>query len=69
MGQLSRNEARLLHGATAASIEDHMALGIGRLAPAGIDEHLQLADLAAGREGGQHAEGEGHQGTAKGVSV
>jgi hypothetical protein len=37
-----------------------MALGIGRLDPAGIDEHRQLADLAAGREGGHHEEGEGH---------
>ena len=56
MGQLRRNEAGLLHGATAAAIEDHMALGIGGLDPAGIDEPRQRADFAAGREGGHHEE-------------
>jgi hypothetical protein len=33
-----------------------MALGIGGLNPAGIDEPRQRADFAAGREGGHHEE-------------
>ena len=48
MGQLRRNEAGLFDGASAAAIEDPMALGIGRLDSTGIDEHRQLADFAAG---------------------
>lgn len=69
MGQLRRNEARLFDRQAAATIEDHMALGIGRLDPAGIDEHRQLADLAAGREGGHHEEGEGHPRQAPAVAT
>jgi hypothetical protein len=33
-----------------------MALGIGGLDPTGIDEHRQLADFAAAREGSHHEE-------------
>jgi hypothetical protein len=56
MRQLGRNEAGLLHGETAAAIEDDMALGIMRLDPTGIDIDRQLADFAAGRRGSHHEE-------------
>jgi hypothetical protein len=46
-----------------------MALGIGRLDSTGIDEHRQLADFAAGREGGHHVEGEGHPRQASAVAT
>jgi len=57
MGQLRLNEAGLIDGATWAAIEDHMALDIGGLDSAGIDEQRQRADFAAGREGGHHEGG------------
>ena len=69
MGQLRRNEAGLFHRQAAAAIEDRDALSIGRLDPAGIDEHRQLADLAAGREGGHHEGGEGHPRQAPAVAT
>jgi hypothetical protein len=46
---LSRDEAGLFDGTTAAAIEDRETLGIVGLDAAGIDVHHQLADLAAGR--------------------
>ncbi len=69
MGQLRRNEAGLFDRQAAAAIEDHVTLGIGSLDPAGIHEHRQLADLAAGREGGHHEEGEGHPRQAPAVAT
>ncbi len=69
MGQLRRNKTGIFDRAAAAALEDHMALGIGRLDPAGIDEHRQLADLAAGREGGHHEGGEGHPRQASAVAT
>ena len=68
MGQLRRHEAGPLHGAAAPAIEDRDALSIGRLNPAGIHEHRQLADLAAGEIGGHHEGGEGHPRQAPAVA-
>ena len=69
MGQPRRKEAGLFDGATAAAIEDHLALGIGRLDLTKIHEPRQLADLAAGSEGGHHEEGETHPRQAPAVAT
>ena len=69
MGQLSRHEAGLLHGATTAAIEDGDALGSACLAATGIDVHQELADFAAGERGSHHEGGEGHPRQASAVAT